>query len=134
MFQRQRYRVFHWVKPNQQIAGVAALAPDLSDAYEHAEMLLSRHGLESAAPENNDFRGFVSGIPMLEWVSAYSEKELRLFLSAIGKPMAWDFNSIKVVEFDPGRPNSPFYSAMLDQIRRSINRRCWLHDRLGVEI
>lgn len=134
MFRRQRYQVFHWVAPNNQIAGVVALMPDLNDAYDHAERLLLKYGLQPAGPENNWFRSLVPGIPNHEWVSAHSEKEIRLFLSAIGKSMAWDFKSTKAVEFDPGTLSSPFYSSTLNQIRRSLNRRCWLHDTLGIEI
>lgn len=134
MFRRQRYRIFHWIKPGGKITGVVALLPDLSDARDHAEKLLSKYGLEPPAPENNWFRSLVPGIPKHEWVSAHSEQEVRLFLAAIGKPTSWDFNSIKAIEFDPTMINSPFYSSTLDQIRQSINRRCWLHDTFGVKI
>ena|SRR5665213_2787575 len=112
--------------------------PELNDGYKHATKLFREYGYNSDEQPNaaNDWTRpeIHLGIPKANFRSSSSRKEIELFLSAIDKSpiSSWDFMSIKAVEFDAGKLETPFYSLMLEQICRSQTHRHWLHDTFGI--
>src|ERR1700732_4192793 len=98
MFERPRYKVFHW-KRNNQFVGLVVLMPALTDGYEHADKVFREHGYR---PKSETGTEIDLGIPKLMFRSPHSKREIEWFLSGLNKsPIStWDFSSIYPLEFD----------------------------------
>jgi hypothetical protein len=101
-----------------------------------AERVFLERGYELSGPRGEYIdHPMRRGIPGTSVRGKSTKQEIAEFLSGLNKPWGtWDFKSVCPIEFEDGQLKTDLFLAHLQSIEKSISRRMWLQDSLGIRV